>query len=120
MTPQPLHAADAFATLDARPAPSLVIFTAPACGACRRLKAVLATLDAPPLPGLAVYDINAEEAPGLLEELAIQHLPALFLYQEGDFHAAIEVELTAAALTAALQAAHAAPPQPDRERSADR
>ena len=107
----PLHAADYYPTLDRRLPPSLVIFTAPACGACRRLRALLAALPTPPLPDLIVYAVDAEEAPGLLTELEVGHLPALFLYRSGDYHAPVHPQLTPAGLIQAIQAAAAGPRQ---------
>ena len=104
----PLDPADYYPILDARQPPALVIFTAPACGACRRLKAILAQL--PPFPDTAVYEVSAERAGGLVEELEIFHLPALFLYQDGDLHAPIHARLTADSLREAIETARAGPP----------
>lgn len=106
----PLSAHDYYPLLDARQAPSLVIFTGPACGACRRLKQVLAGM-APPLPGLEAREVDAEQAGGLVEELDIFHLPALFLYQHGDYHAPVHAALHADAIAEAIQAAARGPRQ---------
>ncbi len=104
----PLNPLDYYAVLDDRTDPSVVIFTGPACGACRRLKAVLAEMS--PIPGVAVYEVGAERAGGLVEELEIFHLPALFLYQDGDLHAEIHAVLRPEALRAAIAAARRSPP----------
>lgn len=103
-----LDPADYYPLLDDRQAPSLVFFTAPACGACRRLEAVLAEMS--PLPGLEVFAVSAERAAGLLEELEIFHLPAIFLYRDGDLHAEIHAVLRPADLRAAIESAQHAPP----------
>ncbi|MEL6345067.1 MAG: thioredoxin family protein [Myxococcota bacterium] len=107
----PLSAFDYYPVLDARKPPALVIFTGPACGACRRLKAILSQM-APPLNDLAVFEVDAANAAGLVEELEIFHLPALFLYADGDYHASVHPQLTAASIAAAVTAAAAGPPQP--------
>ena len=105
---QSLDPADYFPTLDAREPPSVVIFTAPACGACRRLKAILAEML--PIDGLDVYEVGAERAAGLIEELEIFHLPAMFLYQHGELHAEIHAVLRPDALLTAIEAACCTPP----------
>lgn len=104
----PLDPADYYPILDARMAPSVVIFTAPSCGACRRLKAILAQM--PPIADTAVYEVSAERAGGLVEELEIFHLPALFLYRDGDLHAPIHAQLTADSLLRAIRSAGSGPP----------
>lgn len=98
---------DYYTVLDERTAPSVVIFTGPACGACRRLKAILAKML--PIPEVMVFEVSAERAGGLVEELEIFHLPALFLYQNGDLHAEIHSVLRPDALLAAIDAARSAP-----------
>lgn len=105
-----LSAHDYYPLLDRRQPPSLVIFTGPACGACRRLKALLAELP-PPLPGLAAYEVDAERAAGLVEELDVFHLPALFLYTGGDYHAPVHAELRPGSLAQAVRDAAAGPRQ---------
>jgi thioredoxin 1 len=104
---QPLHPADYYAVLDEREAPSVVIFTGPACGACRRLKAILAEMA--PIPDIIFFEVGAEQAGGLVEELEIFHLPALFLYQHGELHAEIHAVLQPHALRDAIEAARSAP-----------
>jgi len=110
VTPTLLDERDYYPLLDQRAAPGLVIFTGPACGACRRLKAVLQDM-APPLAGLEVFEVNAEAAPGLVEALEVFYLPALFLYRDGDYHGPVHAELRADALLAGIVAAAAAPRQ---------
>lgn len=96
--------------LEAVPCSGLVIFTAPACGACRQLKLVL-TQDAPLLPGLQLFEVDAERDLALTREFDVFHLPALFLYHDGRYHARIDAEARPQALRAALEAALAAPPE---------
>lgn len=96
---------DFYTVIDA-PGAALVVFTAPACGACRRAKAVV-----PQLAGAVDrwIEVPAERSPGLVADLEIFHLPALFLYVDGGFHAPIDAVLTPAALSAAIETARMAP-----------
>ena len=105
-----LDARDYYPVLDERQAPSLVIVTSPSCGACRRLKRLLDQLP-PPLPALVLFEVDAASASGIVEDLEIFHLPAMFLYQAGDYHAPVHAVLRAEALTAAVSAAAAGPRQ---------
>ena len=106
----PLTAAAYYPILDARQPPTLVIFTAPACGSCRRLHRIIDDMVAP-ISDMVVMEVNAEEAPGLVADLEIFHLPALFLYMHGDHHSPVHSVLRVDALAAAVQAAAAGPRQ---------
>lgn len=64
----------------------LVYFTAPDCGACRALKAALQVLLQAD-EGIEVYEVDAVHNSALVNEFEVFHLPALFLYQDGVFHA---------------------------------
>lgn len=89
---------------------SLVIFTGPACGSCRRLKQVLAAH--PELfADLHLFEVDAQHNMGLAREFGVFHLPAMFLYRDGAYHGELHSEAAAAALRAAIDAALAAPPQ---------
>lgn len=103
-----LDPAEYYPLLDERQPPSLVIFTAPACGACRRLLVVIDEMA--PIAGLDVFVVSAERAAGLIEELEIFHLPAIFLYRDGDLHAEIHAILRPDSLRAAIESAQLAPP----------
>ena len=100
-----LDAADFYRVLDERQDPSLVYFTTPGCGACRRLGQMLqgGVLD---VEHLRVFEVQAEQAYGLLEELEVFHLPALFLYAQGDcvgpVHAPLHLEAVEQAIRALL------------------
>jgi thioredoxin-like negative regulator of GroEL len=80
----------------------LVIFTGSGCFGCQVLRRSLLKM----LAGgerLTVFEVDAHANRGLVEEFDVFHLPAMFLYKDGEFHA----ELTS-------------PPLPDRLRSAIR
>jgi thioredoxin 1 len=92
--------------LAATPGAGLVLFTAPACGACRRVKGLLAQ----PLFGdLALFEVDAGEEMGLTREFEVFHLPALFLYRDGRYHRPVHAEAAATALRDAVDAALGAP-----------
>lgn len=106
----PLDQFDYHHTLAATPGPALVVFTAPACGACRHLRQVLAG-HAPVFADLRLFEVDAGRDLGLTREFEVFHLPALFLYRDGQFHGPVAAEPTPGRLRAAIDAALARPPQ---------
>jgi thioredoxin 1 len=95
-----------FHTLEAPGAAGLVVLTKPGCGACRHVKAILLALT-PSLPA-PLYELNVEESPGVAAELDVFHLPAMFLFRDGELRGAIHAEARREALLAAIHAAWAA------------
>lgn len=108
MTLRPLHGLDVDRTLHAAEGAVLLVVTKPGCGACRAVKAALAAV-APP-EELGAYEVDAGSAPALVEELGIFHLPALWLFREGEPVGEIAAEASAARMGAALREALAAAP----------
>lgn len=96
--------------LEQLPGVSLVLFTGPACGACKRLKRVL---EGEPLlfAELRLFEVDAQRDMALTREFGVFHLPAMFLYRDGAFHCELHSEATAHHLRHAIDAALAAPPQ---------
>lgn len=78
---------------------ALVLFTSPACGACRVVERRLPRA-AP--PGTHLFKVDVQQATGLARAFDLFHLPSLFLYRDGLFHARLDCEITAPALHAAL------------------
>lgn len=92
------------ATLRAVQGPALVVFTSEGCSVCARLKAVLR--ESPP-PGVTLFEVDAHHSSAIASEHEVFHLPAMFLYVDGHYHAPIHSELNAASLHRAIaQAAH--------------
>lgn len=106
--PEPLTDIDAWPRIEALEGEALLLIGAQGCGACRRLRALLATIAEVDLPKV-IFDVEAERAPGLVAELELFHLPGLYLARGGELHA-IEAELSAPALRAAIAAVQAALP----------
>jgi thioredoxin 1 len=88
---------------------SLVYFTAAACGACKQLKWVF---DHHPqeFALLNLFEVDAEREMALTHEFGLFHLPALFLYNDGEFHSEIQAEPLPHTLLAAIESALAQPP----------
>lgn len=89
---------------------SLVYFTAPGCGACRRLKQVLGGY--PEIfASLNLFEVDAQQDMALTREFEVFHLPALFLFKDGLYHAPIHAEPLPNRLIAAVKTALADSPQ---------
>ena len=70
---------------------SLVYFSAHACSSCKHLTMVLNELhqhDA----SLSIFKIDAQQDQALVSEYDVSHLPALFLFKDGQFHAELSCE----------------------------
>ena len=85
---------------------ALAIFSSQRCGACRNLLRYVA--ENPPLKDIFVID--AEQAPGLIEEFSIFQLPTLFLYKDGYFHASLS-NSTIYTLATNIEQALSSPPE---------
>lgn len=91
-----------------RAGPALVLFTSPTCGACRTVERLLP--GAAP-PGLALYKVDVQQSQALARAYEVFHLPALFLFCDGQFHARLDTRVTPTELVRAVDAALAAPAQ---------
>lgn len=81
---------------------AVVLFTAPHCGACRAwthlLPAALADMN------VRFYDVDVGEATGLARYFDIFHLPTIYLYRDGRFHAQLQCEARGEVVRAAALA----------------
>ncbi len=71
---------------------ALVLLTAPSCSACKLARRML--------PGWLreevqhFYSLNVAEHAGIAKAYEVFHLPALFLFRDGLYHARLETELS--------------------------
>jgi thioredoxin len=86
----PLAEGDFHACLAAPPGVAVVLFSAPGCSACRAWKLLLpqALADV----AQAFYEVDASEATGVARSFGIFHLPTVYLYRDGQFHAELQCE----------------------------
>ena len=85
----------------------LVMFTSPDCGTCRRIEQLLPTISPPIVTGL--YKVDVQQATAMARQYDIFHLPTLFLYYNGQFHAKVECEVTPTKLKETIERALAEP-----------
>ena len=88
---------------------AVVCFTAAGCGSCRQMKRALADLGRA-RPDLALFEVDAQHEGCLTREFGVFHLPALFLFRDGEYHRPVEAEPLPGPLAAAIDAALAQPP----------
>ncbi len=101
---------DFYHVLAATEGVSLVYFTAPGCGACRQLKQVLQRHPRE-FAVINLFEVDAQQDLALTREFEVFHLPALFLFKDGHYHAAIHAEPNVPSLLAAVEAAVTAAPE---------
>ncbi len=90
--------------LSALPGASLVMFSSPDCGGCRHLRQVLGIVRREH-PEWRVFEVDVARDLALAHEFEIFHLPALFLFNDGDFHCELQtLAQTEAVIEAATQA----------------
>lgn len=79
---------------------SIVLFSGPHCGACKRLETQLPKW----LSGHAdhFFKVDAQRSTALARAFEVFHLPALFVYVNGHYHAPLQAEAAPAPLIAAL------------------
>ncbi len=79
---------------------SLALFTAPSCGSCRVWLRLLQDFTTPLVQHCYVIDVQTATA--LAHEYEVFHLPSLFLFVDGKFHAPLHAEATPALLSYAI------------------
>lgn len=84
-------------TLAGTPGIALVCFTAPHCGACRAMRRALGELSVT-RPDIHLFEVDSQRDAALAREFDLFHLPALFLYRDGTYHAPVQSTPRAAAL----------------------
>jgi thioredoxin 1 len=69
---------------------AVVLFSAPGCGACRAWKRLLP--DALADIADVFHELDVSEATGVARYYNIFHLPTIYLYRDGQFHAELQCE----------------------------
>jgi len=105
---QPLNEHAFYSTLADTVGLSIVFFTKPGCSACRAWKRLLNDL-LQFRHDVTVYQVNAEQNMALSHEYELFHLPAMFLFVNGEFHCELQAEARMPSLLDALNMALAAP-----------
>lgn len=101
---RPLNDHEFYARLGETTGPSIVFFTKPGCSSCRLWKRLLGEL-LQQREDINVYQVDAEQNMALSHEYELFHLPALFLFVDGEFHCELQTEARLTHLQAALDAA---------------
>lgn len=94
-----------------RPGLAIVFFTREGCGSCRHWRRVLADYHARHRHAALIFEIDAERDAALTHEFGVLHLPALFLFHNGHFHAELKAQAHPDKLKQAIDAARLAPSQ---------
>lgn len=105
---------DFYRVLEMLPGIVVVFFTSVGCASCRAWRRLLEAYLNGPDKGrhdITVLAVDAQSNMGLVREYEVFHLPALFLFRDGEFHCELNCEARAASLDAAISAALAAPAQ---------
>jgi thiol-disulfide isomerase/thioredoxin len=96
-----------YPTLAETSGPALVFFSAASCGSCRHWKQLLESFASS--DGIPVFEVDAGIDQALAQEFELFHLPALFLFVDGDYHCPLQCEASPPKLRTALAAARALP-----------
>ena len=92
------------------PGVSLIFFSRPACGSCQRWAVLLQEFLKQRLD-IRILEVNAERDPALIEEFEVFHLPALFIYKDGEYFGQLQGEARLDALSQGIESALRGGPQ---------
>jgi thioredoxin-like negative regulator of GroEL len=102
---QPLDEFSYHRRLARQAGPALVLFSSPGCGTCRQVERLL-----PAAAGeLPLFRVDVQKSAGLARQHEVFHLPALFLYRDGHYHARLDCQVTPAVLRQRVAEALAGP-----------
>ncbi len=96
-----LNAHDFHHVLEEQRGVSLVFFTHALCASCRAWKKLLQTY-IQERPDIRVFEVNAETEMALTNEFEVFHLPSLFVYSDGSYHAPLQCQASIEALDNAI------------------
>lgn len=87
---------------------SLVYFSAHACSSCKHLTLILTQL-AETQPDLSIFKVDAQQDQALIKEYEVFHLPALFLFKAGQYHAELQCEARSSSILSCINSASQQP-----------
>lgn len=110
---QKIDEAQFYPTLAETTGIALVFFTRQGCGSCRAWKQLLKQFSLQ-RHDIHIFELDAEKSMGLINEYEIFHMPALYLFMNGEFHCELQAEASLDALSSGIhdaleQPAHEAP-----------
>ena len=105
----PLSEGDYHAQLTRTPGYAVVLFTHAHCGACRTWKRLLPEALSPLT--MHFFEVDVALATGMARYFGIFHLPTIYLYRDGHFHAELQAEARADTVLIAARALYTAPAQ---------
>ena len=105
-----LNDADFYSVIQETQGVSIVFFSSEACNSCRYWKALLGQLE-DLRPTLSVFEVDAQQSGGLVQEYEVFHLPSLFVFVNGQYHAPLQCEARLDTIDHALDKLLAAPAQ---------
>ncbi len=109
-TLQVLNDTDFYSVMHTTRGISIVFFTSEGCSSCRHWKILLNQL-AGHRTDLHIVEIDAQHSMGLAREYEVFHLPALFVFVNGEYHAPLQCEARLETIEHTLDAILAAPAQ---------
>jgi glutaredoxin len=86
------------------------MFTKEGCSSCKAWKRLLDEYQKQQ-PMTAVFEVDAEKEMALAREFDIVHLPALFLYRDGQYHYSLQCAANLKILEGEIATALLKPPQ---------
>jgi thioredoxin-like negative regulator of GroEL len=104
-----LNEFDFYASLADSAGVSVVMFSGPACGSCRKLEKILPRLIHDRADHL--YKVDVQKSTALARAYEVFHLPSLFVFVDGHFQGPLHAEPTPEKFSRALTALLAAPAQ---------
>ncbi|MEW6132859.1 MAG: thioredoxin family protein [Pseudomonadota bacterium] len=87
--------------LAASPGVSVVMFSGPDCGACRQLEKQLPAWLGEKASRL--YKVDVQKSTALAHAFEVFHLPSLFVFVDGRYHASLSAEAAPLPMRAALE-----------------
>ena len=105
---QRLNDHEFYSTLGETAGPSIIFFTKPGCSSCNLWKRLLGEL-LQLRDNIHIFEIDAEQNMALSHEYELFHLPAMFLFVDGEFHCELQSEARLINLQVALDVALSSP-----------